>query len=112
MTRKNTFQLALPVVLAGGAIVATGGATLELWPGETAIAILALLAAVAVATLLASKCYRMSTLSVVGLLAGLIGIALVATASASWLCVLGGCLCCAAWFALRFDGKRRDSHAS
>nr|WP_176455184.1 hypothetical protein [Ralstonia solanacearum] len=109
---KKTIQRALLVVVAGGAMVAMGGAAFDLWPGENAIAILALLAAVAVVATLASKHHRPSMLSVVAMLAGLAGMALVVTASAAWLSVIGGCLCCVAWIALRFDSKGRNSHAS
>ncbi len=109
---KNTLQRALLVVVAGGAIAAMGGTVFGLWPGENAIAILALLAAVAVVATLASKHQRPSTLSVVAMLAGLAGMALVVTAGAAWLSVVGGCLCCAAWIALRFDSNGRNSHAS
>ncbi|MDE4919570.1 cytochrome bd-type quinol oxidase subunit 2 [Cupriavidus metallidurans] len=110
MTMKTATQLILPAVIAGGAIVAMGGAAFELWPGESAIAILALLAAIAVVATLASKHQRSSTLSAVAMLAGLAGMAVVATAGATWLSVIGGCLCGAAWLALRFESKVRNSH--
>lgn len=102
---KKAFQRALLVVFAGGAIMAMGGAAVDLWSGERAITILAVLGAIGVVATHAFRRNHVSPRHSLAMLLGLAAAVIVVMANKLWMDVLGVCLWGAAWLVLRAEEK-------